>query len=780
MSQTTYAGWPLIEIQGIGPDGTCHCPRGRECKSAGKHPRETAWQEGGELDVAATVRKRPRANLGTLTGEPAGFWVLDIDPEGMDAMQALIAKHGLLPNTRVHRTGGGTYHYFFKMPDFDVTNRRGSLPKGVDARGTGGQVVLPPSVSSKGPYEVVRDAEILMAPDWIHEMIRPKDAEVIDFPTPVEVERFEPGEFAHAMLKDERLAHEQTPREAKYERSIIDGEIERLQAMTKAATPDGTGYEGDPWDTTTYMAACQLFELANAGWTTITPEEVETIVMSEAPRDNGFTDARVKEKITSARAKVGTKARPAPVDNTSWMDEVEAAQPPTSPQATPTQKVKPGTKHKPADFFNKDGLRARDLANAVMAEAPIRWGQNQRWWSYDPSGVWVEDRYAVRNRCIDILGNRYRSAHSSNVEAIVQRYSDYLEIDTPDETKINFRNGMLDWGTGKMAPHAPEDASTVQIPHHYEPDAECPRFDAFLESVMSPDYQHLVWEMIGYLLFSGNKLQVAFLLHGSGGDGKGTLIKVITAMLGKQNIAQQSLDSLNGDKFAAANLFGKIANIAGDIDATFQESTARFKMLTGEDRFPGEYKYGDSFGFDNYAVPVFSANKIPGSADVSKGYLRRWINIEFDRKFEGDPIAGLGASLAATEVPGVIAKGLRYLGPLLKRGHFHVEGEALQGRDDFHTSIDQAKQWVDQRSMPVDNGPVKQDLLYEDYRWWAGRNGVRQLRASEFYDRLEGMGVRRTKSRGTRYFHGISLLPEEGDKTLKLTGNTDWFDEKGD
>ena len=42
------------------------------------------------------------------------------------------------------------------------------------------------------------------------------------------------------------------------------------------------------------------------------------------------------------------------------------------------------------------------------------------------------------------------------------------------------------------------------------------------------------------------------------------------------------------------------------------------------------------------------------------------------------------------------------------------------------------------------------------------------------------MGVRRTKSRGTRYFHGISLLPEEGDKTLKLTGNTDWFDEKGD
>jgi P4 family phage/plasmid primase-like protien len=376
--------------------------------------------------------------------------------------------------------------------------------------------------------------------------------------------------------------------------------------------------------------------------------------------------------------------------------------------------------------------------------------------------VWVEDREAVRNRTIDILGNRYRGAHASVAEDVCLRFAEQLVIDAPNSALINFRNGMLDWKTQALLEHDESYASCVQIPHDFDPDATCPRFDAFLDSVMSPDYQQIVWEAIGYLLFSGNPLQIAFLLHGTGGNGKGTLIKVLTAMLGTTNLAHQSLDSLNGDKFAAASLFGKIANIAGDIDATFQESTARFKMLTGEDRFSGEYKYGDSFGFDNFAVPLFSANKIPGSADVSKGYLRRWVNIEFDRIFTGEPIPGLGESLAATEIPGVIAKGLKHLAGLLAQGHFTVQGEAEKGRDNFALAIDQVRQWTEEETMPVDSGPVKQDDLYRDYRFWAERNGTGKLKAADFYTRLEGAGYRRAKIRGVRVFHGITMLQTHG------------------
>jgi putative DNA primase/helicase len=749
--ETTYAGWPLIEIYGVGPDGSCHCPKPAECKTPGKHPRGLDWQKADRVDMTEVLTRRPRANVGVRTGAPAGFWVLDIDQGGMDAMAALRAEHGPLPITRVHKTGGGTFHYFFAMPDFDVTNRRGSLPKGIDARGTGGQVVLPPSVSHKGEYTVVRDAEIADAPDWLLDMLRPKEGLKASMDDVAAIVADEEAFHAADMAK-----HEASP----YETKIIDGEIARLEALKAAATPNGEGYDGEPWDTTTYMVACQLFELANAPWAALDPEDVAQIVFKHAPRDPGFDTARVQEKIYSARAKVGDKAR---VDtrsggsNTAWFDEIDA---PTSPTATPTQRAKPTRgDHDPDDFFDKTGIKAIELGMAVMDRAPIRWGQNQRWWSYDECGVWVEDRDAIVNRCIDILGNRYRQAHSSNTEVVAKRFAEHLDIDNPDSRFINFRNGMLDWKTQTMHPHSPDHRSTVQIPHEFQPDATCPRFEAFLESVMSPDYQQIVWEAIGYLLYLGNPLQIAFLLHGSGGNGKGTLIKVLTAMLGKENLAHQSLDALNGDKFAAANLFGKIANIAGDIDATFQESTARFKMLTGEDRFSGEYKYGDSFGFNNFAVPLFSANKIPGSADVSKGYLRRWVNIEFDRVFTGEPIAGLGESLAATEIPGVIAKGLKHLPGLIAQGHFTIQGEAEKGRENFAHSIDQVRQWTEDETMPVDNGPIRETELYGFYRAWAERNGTGKLKASDFYSRLEGAGFRRSKIKGNRVFHGLTHIP---------------------
>src|SRR5690606_41978960 len=83
-------------------------------------------------------------NISILTGTPSGIFVVDIDPDagGMESMQALIAEHGNLPTTFTVRTGGGGWHLYFQMPDFHVGNRAGTaLGRGVDIRGTGGQVV---------------------------------------------------------------------------------------------------------------------------------------------------------------------------------------------------------------------------------------------------------------------------------------------------------------------------------------------------------------------------------------------------------------------------------------------------------------------------------------------------------------------------------------------------------------------------------------------------------------------------------------------------------------
>lgn len=335
-----FAEMPLIEIYGVGPDGTCHCPRGKNCKSAGKHPRGDKWQEGGQ----EPSQFRKGSNIGTLTGEPAGFWVLDIDAPGMAAMRELTDANGPLPRTRVHQTGGGTYHYFFKQPDFDVTNRRGALPVGIDARGTGGQVVLPPSKSSKGAYSVISDEPIADAPEWILDMIRP-------IATPAAAEPVTP---------------EQSTREAAYEAKAIEGEIGRLRAMAEAATPDGVGYAGEPWDATTYGVACNLFEIANSPWSAFTTEVLEALVRETAPRDGGFGDDEIAAKLSSARRTTGDKARTMPADYMSWLDgePTRAADDHTADDAASAPAVAPIEAKPPAPARQAD---AQTVAAHVLA-----------------------------------------------------------------------------------------------------------------------------------------------------------------------------------------------------------------------------------------------------------------------------------------------------------------------------------------------------------------------------------------------------------------------------
>lgn len=96
----------------------------------------------------------PDANIGLACG-PSKIVVIDIDgDEGMASWDALAARLDLQVTTRVVRTGGGGLHLYFRAPGAAIRNSAGKLGRGIDVRGEGGYVVLPPSVHPSGrPYE---------------------------------------------------------------------------------------------------------------------------------------------------------------------------------------------------------------------------------------------------------------------------------------------------------------------------------------------------------------------------------------------------------------------------------------------------------------------------------------------------------------------------------------------------------------------------------------------------------------------------------------------------
>jgi hypothetical protein len=128
----------------------------------------------GVLDASADLTqisewatKWPMANIGLATGD---LVVVDVDPRhgGNESLAALESKHGQLPQTLEAKTGGGGRHLFFLAEGATIRNSAGKLGPGLDARGQGGYVCVPPSVHELGTrYEWTRRVAPVPMPGWV-------------------------------------------------------------------------------------------------------------------------------------------------------------------------------------------------------------------------------------------------------------------------------------------------------------------------------------------------------------------------------------------------------------------------------------------------------------------------------------------------------------------------------------------------------------------------------------------------------------------------------------
>ncbi len=107
------------------------------------------------------------ASIGMPTGRASGISVMDVD-----RLQALEELGFELPDTMTASTPRGGHHYYFRHVE-GITNSPGGLPDGIDIRGEGGYVLVPPSPG----YEVVSRAPIADFPPELLELIRSRRRE---------------------------------------------------------------------------------------------------------------------------------------------------------------------------------------------------------------------------------------------------------------------------------------------------------------------------------------------------------------------------------------------------------------------------------------------------------------------------------------------------------------------------------------------------------------------------------------------------------------------------
>jgi Bifunctional DNA primase/polymerase, N-terminal len=110
-----------------------------------------------EAQIRAWWGRWPNAMIGAPTGPASGMWAvdLDVDPgkktDGKATLAQLVAQRGALPPTLMTITPRGGGHLLFSWdPSYDIRNSTGRIGPGVDVRGAGGYVCLPPSRNASG------------------------------------------------------------------------------------------------------------------------------------------------------------------------------------------------------------------------------------------------------------------------------------------------------------------------------------------------------------------------------------------------------------------------------------------------------------------------------------------------------------------------------------------------------------------------------------------------------------------------------------------------------
>jgi len=305
---------------------------------------------------------------------------------------------------------------------------------------------------------------------------------------------------------------------------------------------------------------------------------------------------------------------------------------------------------------------------------------------------------------------------------------------------INLQNGLYNLKSEEFTPHTPEYPSRVQLPIRYNPNANCPNFLEFLRQIMpDSDDRRLLLEEFASCLWRSSNLQLAYMHVGKGANGKSTFFKVMEALLGKQNISHGSVHNLAWNRFAAAELDGKLANIHADISSTEIAHTGILKQLISGDRITVEKKHKDPFALQSYAKLFFSCNELPQVYDSSDAWFRRWIIIEWKEQFTGENAdKNLIETLTTEEeLSGILNILLGIVRKLIQKGRLSTNKTTEQIRVEWHERADLIQAFINNNIEKDASSYITKEELYSRYVQWCNTHNYASKSQKSFSERMK-------------------------------------------
>ncbi len=320
-----------------------------------------------------------------------------------------------------------------------------------------------------------------------------------------------------------------------------------------------------------------------------------------------------------------------------------------------------------------------------------------------------------------------------------------------DHDVLNVINGLLNIGTGELKDHSPKYCSRVQLPVHYIRGADPVKIIKFLKEILPDprDLQNLL-EFCGSILLSNSpKLEKAALFTGGGSNGKSTFLDILGLLFG-DTVSNISLHDIAYDKYAAAQLDGKLLNFRSDITNTEIEQIGRVNEVISGDRITVQRKFGQPFEMIPYAKLIFSANQPPQFNDDSDAAYRRWLIIDFVQIFVSNPTPEQKENGVLEKDPNIIKKltSDEELSGLLNLLIHNARRVRKQKGIKHEQRTEDVRRVMKERANPVqafvneclilkNEKSLPKSYLYEIYHHWCIRNKKLPLVDRKFNSKLK-------------------------------------------
>lgn len=231
--------------------------------------------------------------------------------------------------------------------------------------------------------------------------------------------------------------------------------------------------------------------------------------------------------------------------------------------------------------------------------------------------------------------------------------------------------------------HTPLWFSSVLLPYDYDPEARCPKWEAWLLDKFEGDANkiRILQQFVGYWLTPDTSRQAALMLVGEAGTGKSTVAEVVKRLLGVENCSFVALSDW-GDKFSLYNTLGRLLNISDEVGKIPAKAEAVFKMFINGMEMSFEEKNIRRRDIKPTARLLACVNEFPEFRDTTESVYRRIWVLPMEKKVARSAFKFDLVKEFEEELPGILNWAIAGLADLHKNNSFAAceEGERLLGQ----------------------------------------------------------------------------------------------------